>query len=1128
MLRRILLFLMLFVLSGFSFAQPTASGPEALAGMSELERKTLALDIAVSSYYELRDMAERYGLSAEGSSEDIRARLYGYFGLEAPRNPSPESVVTIESASSFQSFSVENTTDRLMRLEGPLTLTMTTNDGFTHRITADEIVFNRDRNIVQADGSIHYTREGNGRSDEFWGDSLLVDLNTYSGVFLDGSYILEPASSGQRTLSFRFDKLLKRTPELTVLDSARVTACDEVPPHYFIKARKVWLFENGDWAFSNATLYVGTVPVLWLPFFYYPSDELLFHPVFGYRSREGTFVQTTTYLLGEKKQNTETSSSLSLFGGNDNAAKKAEGIFLRRTQQDTAKENAQGSASPRSSLTLLADIYSSLGAYVGVAGSFPFSRTTSLDFSLGLAVSRSLFLESNGYYSPFDASNSYASIWNSSNLLGLSLPFRFGASASYKYQKRTGTTNVSVAVEFPLYSDPFFEQDFNRRSESTTLLSSFGATSPSISKRSSMTQSIQASLSWSVPGSASEALLSNFSLSKLTSQLTWKTKTQPTTGLSTSQRRILAVDPQREFFYPDSFRPIDTSFSVSGTIFSFDSGARKERKERGGAQGEMPAAQDATEPAPSGSLPGQGETDTTAAAGTVVATETTGTAGITEAAAAAERDFSHLTFKIKWASGGSLSLEDKFRSTSWRYPEDVDGALSYFLFGWRGNARISSTTNFADDLLVLQTTTGFTSQDQLRPYLYDERTSPTTVHPYRLSDYAYKSSVLDASAALSLSPFSSSSILSKSSLQYSIGGTVFKNKYVGLSGTGVDASPVYASTWIGWDSEMISAHSLTASLAFALGKGGSQRLSFSGDLPPLLEKYTASYSLDEKYIHTNIQGIVSRASEDSELTPSSLTARIEGGGKPYPTLSQDFSWDFDAGAPLASSTALSYGWAKAGYTMKKSKGYVFSDGLWSTDGTEYFRPYELSFSLSPETGAASNLETTKAAENQSLKLRASSKLEYSQNLVRFTESTLSASFDLSLASAQGTSISFASVSANKSAWRYWPGLFPVTASFDPNDYYKNILTDLADSLSVWDTAALRKGLFKLQSLNLTLAQDLHDWNLAAALGMTPMLVTPDIGRPYYQLDFSFSLSVTWKDIPEIKTSLTYEEGAFSE
>jgi hypothetical protein len=252
------------------------------------------------------------------------------------------------------------------------------------------------------------------------------------------------------------------------------------------------------------------------------------------------------------------------------------------------------------------------------------------------------------------------------------------------------------------------------------------------------------------------------------------------------------------------------------------------------------------------------------------------------------------------------------------------------------------------------------------------------------------------------------------------------------------------------------------------------------------------------------------------------------GATPYPVLKSDLSWDFDASAPLSSVTSLEYGWAKLAFTAKKSKGYAFSDGLWSVDGSESFRPYEASFSLSPKIGDAGAATAADGAKSDKLKFNLHPTLSYSQNLVRFTESTIGAGIDLSLTSPQGTSLSFTSSSANKSAWRYWPSLFPATSSFNPNDYYRNFFSDLVASLSIWDTAKLKSSLFKLQSLSLKLSQDLHDWNLQASLAMDPVLVTPDSGRPYYQLDVSFSLSVQWKDIPELKTSVAYEDGAFSD
>ena len=1105
----------MLMLAGVAFAQtqePTetqasavqgALAKDSLGAMSEIERKTLSLDIAVSTYYELKAMAAKYGLSTEGKSGELRSRLYEFFSLSPPENPGGEAVVTIESASSFEYFTLEGSSDSLVRLGGPITLSITTKDGFKHKVTAKEILFDRDKNIVQAKGDVLYLREGAERKDEFSGSMILIDLNSYAGLFLDGAYNLEPTASIQRTLSFHFEKLTRRGPDLTVMERVKVTACQEIPPHYYIRAKKMWLFANGDWALSGATLYVGVVPVLWLPFFYYPSDELLFHPVFGYRSRAGAFVQTTTYLIGQKQGDAAATSSLSLFSQGGNEVREVSGIFIKRRSADSegAKDGASGTASQGASLKLLADIYSSLGIFVGLEGSAPQKKSGgSLDYSLGFALSRSLFLQTNGYYSPFDYANGYETYWNSSNFLGVDLPLRFGLTLKFKTQKTVDRARYSLAIDFPLYSDPFFEQDFQQRSESTTLLSSLNTNTTTISKRSTMTQNLQSSILWTAAPSSAPPILSVANLSKAAAQMSWKTKTQPTTGLTTAQKRLLAVDPQREFFYPDSLKPLDSSFTLSGTLARYDSKSK---------------TLDADREKPAETAPG--------------------------------RDYSRVAASLDWTASGSASFEDKFLSSSWYYPEDVDAASSYLLFSWKGNLGLSSTTDIADRLFSLQTSLGLTSQDQLRPYLYDERSAPTTVHPYRLSDYMYKATAVDAGANLAFFPFEAGSALSASSLSYSVGGTLFSNKYSGLSGSGVDATPLYSSTWIGWDSETFGTHSLTASLSLSPKGKAVQKLSFSAYLPPLLEKYSAGYSFDQRYFRASLQAAVSRASSGADLAPSSLTALIVAGAAPLPILRSEFSWDFDETAPLSSITSLEYGWAKAGFTAKKSKGYSFADGLWNTDGTEFFRPYETSISFAPRFGNAKTSEKkaesnqkaedslpgdggakkSQSSQNTALRLDLRPTITYSQNLVRFTESVLSASLDLSLTSEKGTSLSFQSVSANKSAWRYWPALFSTSSGFDPNDYYRDFLSDIANSLCIWDASRLKSSLFKLQSLGLKLSQNLDDWNLAATLGMSPFLVSPDSGRPYYQLDFSFSLSVTWKDIPEIKTSVEYQEGSFT-
>jgi hypothetical protein len=1021
-------------------------------------------------------MAVRYGIDTTGNADVLRKRLYLFFNVSEPINPSKTTSVTIENASSFEYFSIEGNDDSVVRLSGPIRLTMIAGDSVVHSIEADEILFDKNKNVVSAQGHVSYSRKAEGRTDEFFGSNIVIDLDNYAGVFIDGSYDMEPSGSLQRTMSFAFENLTRRGSDLTVLEGARITACDEIPAHYHIRARKVWLFENGDWALSNATLYLGAIPVLWLPFFYYPSDEILFHPLIGYRSREGSFIQTTSYLLGEKKSGTTETSSLSMLEQRTGGKKQLQGIFIQRVQSDIdTPASTNNDSNTNSTLKLLADIYSSLGVFVGLEGNRKYSVASTLDYSFGLGASRSIFLQSNGYYSPFDYSNSYNSLWNSSNFLGLRLPVRYGASFKYKTQKNSGSLRYSVAIDIPLYSDPYFEQDFYQRGESSSILSAFSTKTATVSKRTSMNQTIQSSFQWSAPTAVKTPILATVNVSRLASQVLWNSKSQSSLGLTSEQRRMLAVDPQREFFYPDSLKVIDSSVSIAGTLAKFD----------------------------------------------------TKKAAATAADSQIQKKKNPTSFNssLIWTASASGLVEEKFHSAQWLKPEDVDASLSYLLTGWKGTMSITSTSSINNRLLSLRANLGLSAQNQNRPYLYDDRTSPTAVHPYTLSDWAYRLATGDVQSSLSFAPIPSTSPFASSSLSYNLGGAFLKFRYSGLEGSGLTSKPLYTTSW--WTKDSLSTHAATLAIGFSPKGAPSQGLSLSATLPPLLEKYSARYSFSQKYLNAVIQAAVAQTSLGTDVTPSNLSASLTLGANPYPILKTDATWDFEARMPSSISSSLQYGWAKASFVLKKSKGYVFSSGLWSTDGTEYFRPFEASFALTPRVSESGLIAQDPQPASQSLKILVRPTLSYSQNFVRFTESSLAATLDMSLTTSKGTSLVFSSSSANKSAWRYWPSLFPSSSGFDPIDYRKNIFSDIGEALCIWDADSLRKSLFKLSSLSIKLAQDLHDWKFEAGLGMSPVLYTPDTGRPYYQLDFSFNFNVSWKDIPELKSQVAYEKGAFT-
>ena len=96
---------------------------------------------------------------------------------------------------------------------------------------------------------------------------------------------------------FSGEVITRNDQEVTILSKATIGNAKNEEALWTLNASRVWLLTGSDFAIFNAVLKVGEIPVLYIPFFYFPADEMIIHPVIGYRSREGSYAQTTTYVL---------------------------------------------------------------------------------------------------------------------------------------------------------------------------------------------------------------------------------------------------------------------------------------------------------------------------------------------------------------------------------------------------------------------------------------------------------------------------------------------------------------------------------------------------------------------------------------------------------------------------------------------------------------------------------------------------------------------------------------------------------------------------------------------------------------------------------------------------------------
>ncbi len=188
-----------------------------------------------------------------------------------------KSIIKIEHAQKTEYKKKEDSDEDMIILSGEVRVSVTKGSSTTV-ITATNINFNRATNILYAEGNI--TLEGTGTSAEgkehITASTLVFNTLTLEGIF-DNGRVIQAASDA---LSLPSGSTLIVSSEIFGRDSGgtvafkngNLTFCDDENPHWKIKASRIWLLPGGEFAFLNALLYVGRVPLLWLPAFYYPKD----------------------------------------------------------------------------------------------------------------------------------------------------------------------------------------------------------------------------------------------------------------------------------------------------------------------------------------------------------------------------------------------------------------------------------------------------------------------------------------------------------------------------------------------------------------------------------------------------------------------------------------------------------------------------------------------------------------------------------------------------------------------------------------------------------------------------------------------------------------------------------------
>ena len=1106
-------------------AKPAPTAQELLAG-------TLAKDITTASYYELVTWCEQLGLDDSGSRKELQARLAQHFSVTLPDAPAPgKRSVTVRSARQSEYFTQTETGEKYVLLLGDVVVEVKDQDGTLQVIKGASLTFNQTRRTMSAVGDVTYTLTRGGQTDTFTGQSLDFDLDSSVAVFYDGStrrIIKRPDSDVSYT--FAGQTITRMSNDTVILQKGAFTS-SETPsdPLYQIRAGTVWLLAPGEWAVQDAVLFIGRVPILYLPGFFWPGDDFFFNPNIGYDTREGSLLQTTTYLIGRKPKQDSPFSFLQLTGSGDAGyAMEPHGLFLRKIP---------GSMPPKDdghTLKLMLDAYSRLGVMAGLAGDFPPLGS----FRTSIGVSRSIFLDpTNQLYTPYLPTsnppyNAGDEFWNSSSVFGLSVPFRYGLEGSLK----TNNSFASLTAGFQYFSAPSFTTDFYTRSESG-MLSAFLA--PQGAAPASAPQ--QVNLSWDVSSKVdftkmvNQPFIQNLSMPNLNLKMTWQSSTP--SGLSDPQ----ASDPGRTFYYPSSITAPNVSFAMSGDILTAGGSPTAPAPP-------APAASSGGAPVPPPAPPaepGKGvrapvhfepppappkETTPPGAGGARIPFRSPEPLADEQVAQAG----TGTTFKLSYQIQPRATLEHTFDTAGWTTRESVNYAILYRTFETGGTSSVTAAASFWDRLADTSLTL---SADGLWRSRFDptsmERDSPDWPN-LLLLDQQQDHLAFRTAFQGTLRPFPAVPELSASSLQYKINLRMYQ---IALTGTD-PYNPVTTTSGPAWTPDAISEHSFASNLALTT-PATTDSLAVTLQLPPLVPTMTARLDASGGPLKGQIQGGFADPQSGFQYQPLIVNASVDTGATSSPAGSAATAPPAAPGtsappapgtnappapgtnAPPAPGSSLTASeelqFDVAGSLLSRSTSQI---GFWGFAAAFVAQNTGTPNQLVPATVKIGYEATADPSYywKDRVKLVPGLKTHWYLNFQNHIDNLFDFSPSLTLTVYKSLDLTFSSLSNNTRTYLYIPGWSGLP--------WVNPLTDLLQSFNFFNNDDRRRSGFKIQTISLMAVQHFPDWDVSVQYQGSPQLITHTnlLGAQYVQNEWSptFSIQVQWKAVSEVKSTIHQE------